>query len=701
MQLLQEGVITMIDIFRGYVKTKDKKPIQKFGGDEPLLTLEQAEKYDEYAGILNGEFTVIDFDEKEDSDIAYEIVKQEKLNCRVVQTTRGKHIIFRNSPYVTKGVVKAINGLGLNFDVRCGKNMYIVVKAKGKVRTILQDFDEEKEIDSVPRYFAPIRSEDFSFKGLKDGDGRNAKLFSHIITLVRNKFGRDEAIKTIELINEHVFAESLPDSEVKQICRNDAFKNVLVSDPELEFGTVDLKPENFSDMAMAELFAKVCKNIIRYNPATDWLVWNGRVWEMSELKAQQRYIEFIKKVLDTAKLEMFKNADDEDEESSKKAKAYYKYILKMCDAGKISAVMKLAKSYLEIEIEELDANPFDLNTPEGIIDLKTGQMRPHDPSCMCTKMTMFSPSDGGEKMWDDFLDVVTQNDKEFKNYLQYIAGQAVIGKIYHEGVVIAHGDGANGKSTLFNTIFDVLGDYSGKIPAEALTTRVKNAKVDLAELLGKRFILASETEEGQRLSIGMLKQIASVDDIVAEKKYHDPFTFTPSHLTVLYTNYLPKVGSNDKGTWRRLIVAPFDADIQNPQKDFAEKLIAKSSGAVMKWLVEGAQLFLKANYNLPECKAVDEAIKKYREENDWLSAFVEECCIVGKLEKATGNQLYTVYKEWATENGEYVRRNRDFASALKSAGFEPKKTKTGNVWQGLSIDATRKAGRTVEDDFLN
>ena len=356
---------------------------------------------------------------------------------------------------------------------------------------------------------------------------------------------------------------------------------MLVSDPELEFGAVDLKPENYSDMAMAELFAKVCKNIIRYNPATDWLVWNGRVWEMSELKAQQRYIEFIKKVLDTAKLEMFKNADDEDEESSKKAKAYYKYILKMCDAGKISAVMKLAKSYLEIEIEELDANPFDLNTPEGIIDLKTGQMRPHDPSCMCTKMTMFSPSDGGEKMWDDFLDV-TQNDKEFKNYLQYIAGQAVIGKIYHEGVVIAHGDGANGKSTLFNTIFDVLGDYSGKIPAEALTTKVKNAKVDLAELLGKRFILASETEEGVRLSIGMLKQIASVDDIVAEKKYHDPFTFTPSHLTVLYTNYLPKVGSNDKGTWRRLIVAPFNADIANPQKDFAEKLNV-SRQAISRW----------------------------------------------------------------------------------------------------------------------
>nr|DAN69527.1 MAG TPA: dsDNA helicase [Caudoviricetes sp.] len=691
----------MINVFRGYVKTKDKKPIQKFGGDEPLLTLEQAEKYDEYAGILNGEFTVIDFDEKEYSDIAYKIVKKEQLNCRVVQTTRGKHIIFKNSPYVTKGVVKAINGLGLHFDVRCGRNMYIVVKAKGKVRTILQEFDETKEIDIVPRYFAPIKSDDFNFKGLKDGDGRNAKLFTHIINLMRNKFSRDDAIKTIELINEYVFEESLPDSEVKQICRNDAFKNVLVSDPELEFGNVDLKPENFSDMAMAELFAKVCKNIIRYNPATDWLVWNGRVWEMSELKAQQKYIEFIKKVLDIAKLEMFKNANDEDEDLNKKVKAYYKYVLKMCDAGKISAVMKLAKSYLEIEIEELDANPFDLNTPEGIIDLKTGQMKPHDPRAMCTKMTMFSPSDGGEKMWDDFLNVITRNDKEFKNYLQYIAGQAVIGKIYHEGIVIAYGDGANGKSTLFNTIFDVLGDYSGKIQAEALTTRVKNAKVDLAELLGKRFILASETEEGQRLSIGMLKQIASVDDIVAEKKYHDPFTFTPSHLTVLYTNYLPKVGSNDKGIWRRLIVAPFNAEITNPQKDFAEKLIARSSGAVMKWLVEGAQLFLKANYNLPKCKAVDDAIKKYHDENDCLSSFVEDCCIVGKNEKVTGGRLYEVYKEWSTEMGEYVRRNRDFAQALKVAGYESKRTKKCIEWHGLSIDATRKAGRTVEDDFLN
>ena len=235
-------------------------------------------------------------------------------------------------------------------------------------------------------------------------------------------------------------------------------------------------------------------------------------------------------------------------------------------------------------------------------------------------------------MWEECLDLVSQKDNNFKEYLKCVAGAIAIGKVYHEALIIAFGDGANGKSTVFNTIYEVLGDYAGKIPAESLTTRAKNTKVDLAELLGKRFVLASETEEGQRLSTSMLKQIASVDSITAEKKYHDPFTFTPTHTTVLYTNHLPRVGSNDKGTWRRLVVAPFGANIKNPRSDYGEELIEKASGAVLKWIIEGAMLFIKNNYRLPECDKVKEAVGKYREENDWLATFLEECCIVGELE---------------------------------------------------------------------
>jgi len=315
-------------------------------------------------------------------------------------------------------------------------------------------------------------------------------------------------------------------------------------------------------------------------------------------------------------------------------------------------------------------------------------------------MTKVAPDTNGEQMWSECLDLVSQQDENFKNYLQIVAGAIAIGKVYHEALIIAFGDGANGKSTVFNSIYEVLGDYAGKIPAEALTTRAKNIKVDLAELLGKRFVLASETEEGQRLSTSMLKQIASVDSITGEKKYHDPFTFVPTHTTVLYTNHLPRVGSNDKGTWRRLVVAPFNANIVNPRADYGEELIEKASGAILKWIVDGAKMFIAGDFKLPECQRVNDAVGKYREENDWMGAFLDECCIVGELETCGGGVLYKTYKAWATETGEYARRNRDFADALRLAGFSLKKTRKGAIWSGLSLSGDRNYGTTPEEDFL-
>ena len=457
------------------------------------------------------------------------------------------------------------------------------------------------------------------------------------------------------------------------------------------------------------------KTEVRYSEATGWLVWNGRQWETSDLKAEQRYLEFIKRVFEEAKrdvktaYELYgddvvkqgeKQAKSNNDEHIKNALAYFKFINKMCDNSKITAVLKVAKSLLQIDVKDLDSNPFELNTPNGIVDLKTGVVYPHRAEAFCTKMTKVSASTDGEQMWEECLDMVSQGDAEFKAYLQAVAGAIAIGKVYNESLIIAYGDGANGKSTVFNTIYEVLGDYAGKIPAEALTTRAKNAKVDLAELFGKRFILASETEEGQRLSTSMLKQIASVDSITGEKKYRDPFTFVPTHTTVLYTNHLPRVGSNDKGTWRRLVVAPFLANISNPRPGYGEELIKTSSGAVLKWILDGAKQFIAMGFILPECRKVDEAIGKYKEDNDWLGGFLDECCNVGEKEKCAGGVLYKTYRAWAVELGEYTRRNRDFAEALRQAGFSSKRTKTGVIWFGLSLSETREFGRTPEEDFL-
>ena len=125
-----------------------------------------------------------------------------------------------------------------------------------------------------------------------------------------------------------------------------------------------------------------------------------------------------------------------------------------------------------------------------------------------------------------------------------------------------------------------------------------------------------------------------------------------------------------------------------------------ASGAVLQWIIDGAKMFIDGGYKLPTSKKVTDAIGKYREENDWLANFLDECCIVDPMEKCPGGALYKAYRAWATETGEYVRRNRDFADALRNANFEIKKGKQGNVWLGLTLSPNRSVGTTAEEDFL-
>jgi len=701
----------MINPFRGYVRTNNKQPCQKFGNGEVLLTLDEASRFEEYAGILNGEFTVKDIDEMVEGEKILRLVEDKNLNCRVYKTTRGIQFMFKSSEWCKRGVVKAIDALGFTFDVRTGVNMYIVLKSKGVVREILRDFDESRPLDEYPKWLSPIRG-GTKFTDMADGSGRNAALFKHIGILVRNGFTAEEIKFVLPIINDYAFGEPLRPEEINKVCRNEAIEKYMAFAAERDFAG-ELKPTAFTDVAMAESFARECGEELRYSVATGWLAWQKVKWELSDLKAQQRYIDFAKKVLDDAIKEVKKAyadvalaetgggdvASKRAEKALKAAEAYHKFSLKMCEHGKVSGVLKLARSALEINVNELDSNAFDLNSPAGIINLRTGEVTPHTPESKCTKITKLSPSSENRAMWDSCINDVTVGDTEYAGFLQCLAGAMAVGRVYHEALVIAYGTGANGKSTVFNTIAAVLGDYAGKIPAEALTTKAKNVKVDLAELMGKRFILASETEEGQRLSSSMLKQIASVDSITAERKYRDPFTFTPIHSTVLYTNHLPKIGSNDRGTWRRLVVAPFNAEIKNPKTDYAEQLLEKAGGAVMEWIVEGARMFIANGYKLPDCAAVNKAVDNYKDENDWLGAFIAECCVTGDEETCAGGLLYKTYRAWALETGEYARRNRDFADALRLAGFNWKKIKTGAEWSGLNLSPDRNLATTADEDF--
>ncbi len=190
-----------------------------------------------------------------------------------------------------------------------------------------------------------------------------------------------------------------------------------------------------------------------------------------------------------------------------------------------------------------------------------------------------------------------------------------------------------------------------------------------------------------RLNTSNVKQLCSTDEIYAEKKYKDPFSFVPSHTLVLYTNHLPKVGAIDAGTWRRLIVIPFNAKIEGSSdiKNYADYLFNKAGGAILKWIMTGAKRVIEKDYHIVKPAVVEAAIQKYKDNNDWLSQFLDECCEVGSGLIAKSGEVYNAYRSYCMQVGDYVRSATDFYTALECAGFERKRNKSARLILGLQL----------------
>ena len=372
------------------------------------------------------------------------------------------------------------------------------------------------------------------------------------------------------------------------------------------------------------------------------------------------------------------------------AVSYKAFVMKRRDMKYVTSALQAAKPMLLRSIQEFDTQEYLLNTPTATYDLRLGisGARDHSPEDLITKMTTVAPSDEGMELWLSSVESFFCGDQELMDYVQQTVGLAAIGKVYQEALIIAYGEGSNGKSTFWNAIAKVLGSYSGSISADALTVGCKrNVKPEMAELKGKRLVIAAELEEGMRLNTSIVKQLCSTDEISAEKKYKDPFKYTPTHTLVLYTNHLPRVGANDDGTWRRLILIPFNAKIQGKSdiKNYADYLVRNAGGAILTWIIEGAQKAIHNNFKLTVPPVVLDAIAQYRDNNDWLSIFLEDCCEVDRAYTQKSGELYQEYRAYCQRNGEYARSTTDFYAGLEKAGFIRRKTKAGMVISGIQL----------------
>lgn len=554
-------------------------------------------------------------------------------------------------------------------------------------------------------------------------EGQRNSTMSHIAGKIIKRYGNTEEAYQIFLKKAELCTPPLPESELKVIWRSASKFGKKVSNqegyipPEQYNSDCRLKPEDFSDVGQATVLATEYKDILRYSPSTDYMVYNGSFWEESKPKSQGVSQDLTERQLAEAETEMKKAMDElvknggmeilvsvgpkkavqmfnkqqaHAYEMYEEAVAYKKYAIKRRDTKNIAATLKEARPMLEVEQRNLDADEFMLNTPTLTYDLRQGTKFPmeHRPEHFITKQTTVDPSSDGADIWAAALDTFFLKDTDLIDYVQRMVGLSAIGKVYVEALIIAYGEGRNGKSTFWNVIARVLGTYSGNISADMLTVGCRrNVKPELAEAKGKRMLIAAELEEGMRLNTANVKQLCSTDEIYAEKKYKDPFSYTPTHTLVLYTNHLPKVGAIDKGTWRRLIVIPFDAKIEGSAdiKNYADYLFEKAGGAILTWVIEGARKVIADNYKIDPPQKVRDAIEHYKESNDWLSYFLSERCELDPAYVAKSSEVYNEYRIFCTQVGEFTRSTTDFYTALETVGFERYRDRKGRYIKGLRL----------------
>lgn len=614
------------------------------------------------------------------------------------------------------------------------------VKLKQKIHSLVSSFDGNaldgarflygNEAESVLWHEGTMTIDEFmaehDFEALDAGgrvieEGSRNSTMSHLAGRIIKRYGATDEAREIYLERAKECRPPLEQEELDRIWGSAVKFGRRVAEQEgyipPERYNATLKPEDYSDMGQAKVLCREYKDRLAYTDATDFLCYDGIRWVESKQMAVGACEEFMDRQLDEAvaevvhaqrslidtglsadlvshggkALEKVVGGENVSRLLALKAALTYKaFVLKRRDIKYILAALQTAKPMLLRNITEFDTQEFLLNTPSGTYDLRHGMQGygPHKDTDLITKCTLVSPNDVNETLWLDCVGELFLGDVDLMEYVQKIVGLAAIGKVYQESLIIAYGDGCNGKSTFWNAIARVLGRYSGSLSADSLTIGCKrNVKPEMAELKGKRLVIAAELDEGMRLNTSLVKQLCSTDEVSAEKKYKDPFKYVPTHTIVLYTNHLPKVGANDDGTWRRLIVIPFEAKIQGKTdiKNYADYLVTHAGGAILKWIIEGAEKVIAANFHVMLPMAVRQAVGRYRDTNDWLKNFVDDCCDVDAAFKQKSGKLYEEYRAYCSRNGEWARSTTDFYTSLEIAGYSRHRTNRGSFVNGLRL----------------
>jgi putative DNA primase/helicase len=427
-------------------------------------------------------------------------------------------------------------------------------------------------------------------------------------------------------------------------------------------------PPFLSDQWLADRVVEGSIGVLRYSPAQNiWYVWNKGRWQPdAEMLAE-----------DTVKVELRRIADRIARMGAddKEKRRYLAEARNICSGGKVTTVTRLVQCDRAIAVsqESLDFDPWVLNTPDGIIDLKTGAMLPANPDMLCTRSTSVSPDAAmPAPEWTRFLEEATGGDVELQRYLQRLAGYTLTGATREQQFSFIHGSGGNGKGVFVNAITGILASYHRDSPMDTfIASNGDRHPTELASLAGARLVTATETDADKRWDEAKLKRMTGGDLITARHMRQDFFTYLPQFKLVFMGNHKPEIRTLDPAIRRRTHLVPFTVKPKAIDRELGEKLRAEYP-AILAWMLEGCLEWQRVGLLAPP--AVVDANEEYFDESDPFSQWVLECLAPADAETWVPLlDLFDSWREWTNRQGGYVGKIQRLSSLLKAKHFEKRK----------------------------
>ncbi|MFC4403818.1 phage/plasmid primase, P4 family [Gracilibacillus xinjiangensis] len=681
-----------------------KRPFMKKWQDPTLagLTEQEADRWLRQGGwtglVIPDAYIVIDIDEKKEGKAIFDALLAANFQFHAIETVRGFQFFFKTTGKVAGQDVKVLMAGGFIGDYRlAGKGQVVMPSVNTEGRSWIHTADGD--LDGMPIFFEKLKKmpneQDRPFSlPVKEG-GRNNTLYSHSCRLIEFGYSQKEAVYITSFLNRYFFTPPIEQKEYLQTLRS-AFQfrpsGVNYKAPEVS----NRKKFHRTEMGNAERLVARKGEDLRYCVELEaWLLWDGSTWVEDKRKKVERIaIKTFREMY--GEIHHLTNTDERKE------------LWKWAQASERSSVflnsIARAEAMLPVSQEELNRDPYKLNCQNGVVDLRTGELLEHQREFFMTKNTNVAYDPTAEcPNWIAFLHNIFKDSNgqvkhELIEFIQRSIGYGLTGDTSEQVAFFFWGTGRNGKSTLMNTIKDLLGDYGKQTNSDTFTTKTYDGGVnnDIARLHGARMVSAVESDDGQKLSEALIKQLTGGEPIIARFLRREFFEFTPEFKIFFTTNHKPIVKGDDEGIWRRIRLIPFNYTIPKEEVDkhLPEKLQNELPG-ILNWAVEGCLKWQKDGLGEPE--DVKAATDEYKEEMDLLSSFIEECCVVHTDTKIEASTLYKEYILWAEMNDEYAVKKRTFNNRMVMKGFRKRKS-TGNKTYLFGIGLLNTSYQITEND---